>query len=32
VNTPEPVENVITIHGKRYKLVELTWQPTAATL
>ena len=23
-NTPEPVENVITIHGKRYKLVELT--------
>jgi hypothetical protein len=24
VNTPEPVENVITIHGKRYKLVELT--------
>ena len=23
VNTPEPVENVITIHGKRYKLVEI---------
>jgi hypothetical protein len=22
-NTPEPVENVITIHGKRYKLVEI---------
>ena len=22
-NTPEPVENVVTIHGKRYKLVEI---------